>query len=215
MLRKGTKLKNVSKMMILVAIATLAFGGFALGQQPAWTPEKVAPAPVITEIKNTPPPVPTDAAAQTTQKEKVEETKAPAIQTGTPGATTDTGSTAKDSENQPLNGKTQGAPQQDSGWTMILWLVLMFGIFYFLLIRPQKKDKERRETMVSRMEKGDMIITSSGVYGELVTSDDKRGTIDLMVDKKNKVVMTFSKSVVYANETEIERAHRAAEQKKK
>ena len=46
-------------------------------------------------------------------------------------------------------------------------LIILFAIFYFLLIRPQqKKAKEHRE-MVSKLEKGDMVITASGIHGAI------------------------------------------------
>ena len=46
-------------------------------------------------------------------------------------------------------------------------LALMVIIFYFLLIRPQKKREEERQTMLSRLVKGNTVITSGGLIGKI------------------------------------------------
>jgi len=59
------------------------------------------------------------------------------------------------------------AGQQAGGFSSFIPLILMFVIFYFLLIRPQqKKSKEHRE-MISNIKKGDRVVTSGGIHGEV------------------------------------------------
>ena len=41
---------------------------------------------------------------------------------------------------------------------MILWMVVIFGIMYFLMIRPQKKEQKRLQTMLNSMEVGDSVV---------------------------------------------------------
>ena len=57
---------------------------------------------------------------------------------------------------------------------MILWMVVIFGVMYFLMIRPQKKEQKRLNAMLSTMEVGDVVVTTSGFYGVLIdiTEDD-------------------------------------------
>ena len=50
----------------------------------------------------------------------------------------------------------------------VLWLVVLFGILYFLMIRPQKKEQKRVNAMLSNMEVGDSIVTTSGFYGVII-----------------------------------------------
>lgn len=50
----------------------------------------------------------------------------------------------------------------------ILPLVLMFVVFYFLLIRPQKKQEKEHASVVSSVEEGDSILTTSGFYGVVI-----------------------------------------------
>ena len=46
--------------------------------------------------------------------------------------------------------------------------------FYFLLIAPQKKERKRVATMISQMEVGDTVVTTSGFYGIIIDIDDLR-----------------------------------------
>ena len=51
------------------------------------------------------------------------------------------------------------------GWMSLVPIVLMIVIFYFLLIRPQQKKEKQRVAMVNSIQKGDRVLTSSGMYG--------------------------------------------------
>ena len=51
---------------------------------------------------------------------------------------------------------------------MILWMVVIFGVMYFLMIRPQKKEQKRLQAMLNSMEVGDSIVTTSGFYGVII-----------------------------------------------
>lgn len=50
----------------------------------------------------------------------------------------------------------------------ILPLILMFVVFYFLLIRPQKKQEREHAALVQSVEDGDSILTTSGFYGVVI-----------------------------------------------
>jgi preprotein translocase subunit YajC len=64
-------------------------------------------------------------------------------------------------------------------------LILIFVIFYFLLIRPQKaKEKEHRK-MISNLNKNDEIVTSSGIHGTVANVKEK--TIILRIDENVKI----------------------------
>ncbi len=51
---------------------------------------------------------------------------------------------------------------------MIIWIVILFAIMYFLMIRPQKKEQKRVNAMLSSMEVGDSVVTTSGFYGVII-----------------------------------------------
>ena len=66
----------------------------------------------------------------------------------------------------------QGAPAQGGTLELILPLLLMFGIFYFLLIRPQQKKAKEHKSMVEALGKGDEIITNGGLLAKITDVDE-------------------------------------------
>ena len=50
-------------------------------------------------------------------------------------------------------------------WTMIGLLALMFGAFYFLLIRPQQKQRKEQAARIAALGAGDKVVTSAGIHG--------------------------------------------------
>ena len=54
----------------------------------------------------------------------------------------------------------------------IMPLVLLFGIFYFLLIRPQQQRLKRHQQMIEAVKKGDMVVTSGGIVGKVAKVKD-------------------------------------------
>lgn len=66
----------------------------------------------------------------------------------------------------------QGAAAQGGTLELILPLLLMFGIFYFLLIRPQQKKAKEHKSMVEALGKGDEIITNGGLLAKITDVDE-------------------------------------------
>ena len=58
-------------------------------------------------------------------------------------------------------------------------LVLIFGLFYFLLIRPQQKKKKEHKDMVAAMKVGDEVATNGGLLGKVTDLDDNLVTLDV------------------------------------
>jgi preprotein translocase subunit YajC len=58
-------------------------------------------------------------------------------------------------------------------------MVLIFGIFFFLLIRPQQRERKRREDMLATLKKGDRVVTSGGLIGTIVGLSDQRVTLKI------------------------------------
>jgi preprotein translocase subunit YajC len=52
--------------------------------------------------------------------------------------------------------------------TQVLFFAAIFAIFYFLLIRPQQKQKKDRERMLAAIKKGDRVVTTGGLHGTVV-----------------------------------------------
>jgi preprotein translocase subunit YajC len=71
------------------------------------------------------------------------------------------------------------APREGgSGMTVFMvQMMLIFAIFYFLLIRPQSKERQRQEEMLKAITKGDDIVTNGGIIGKVVHADGNELTI--------------------------------------
>jgi preprotein translocase subunit YajC len=54
----------------------------------------------------------------------------------------------------------------------LLWMILMLGAFYALLIRPQRRQVAAHQQLLSTLEEGDEIITAGGIFGRIQTMDE-------------------------------------------
>ena len=57
-------------------------------------------------------------------------------------------------------------------WTIIIFLVVIFAIFYFIMVRPQRKKQKEHEQLVQTLNKGDRVITAGGIYGVIESLSD-------------------------------------------
>ena len=64
-------------------------------------------------------------------------------------------------------------------------LILIFVVFYFLLIRPQKTKEKEHQKMLNNLEKNDEVVTSSGIHGTIVNVKEK--TVTVRIDENVKV----------------------------
>jgi preprotein translocase subunit YajC len=64
-----------------------------------------------------------------------------------------------------------------AGAVFLVQMVLIFAIFYFLLIRPQAKERHRHADMLAKIKKGDEIVTNGGIIGTIVHVEEKRLTL--------------------------------------
>ena len=82
-----------------------------------------------------------------------------------------------------------------SGMSMgftIVWLVVLFGIMYFLMIRPQKKEQKRVQAMLSDMAVGDSIVTTSGFYGVIIDMTEEDVIVEFGNNKNCRIPETES-----------------------
>ncbi len=80
------------------------------------------------------------------------------------------------------------------GFAPLLPFLLIGVIFYFLIIRPQTKQKKQHDTMLSDLTKGDKILTRGGLYGKVVNFQGKNNekiTIDIGSGIKVNIARTY------------------------
>ena len=86
--------------------------------------------------------------------------------------------------------ETAAATEEATGSSilgLLLPMVLMFAVFYFLLIRPQRKKDKKVKSMLAALKVGDRISTIGGIYGTITMIQDE--TIELTVGKDNVKLM--------------------------
>ena len=66
-------------------------------------------------------------------------------------------------------------------------LILIFGIFWFLLIAPMRKRQKALQDMIAQLKKGDRVITTGGLHGEVLSVKDDVLTLKLAENLKVKV----------------------------
>ncbi len=69
------------------------------------------------------------------------------------------------------------APQQ--GFAPFIPLILIFGIFYFLIIRPQQKKQKLHAQFLTELKRGDMVVTNSGIIGTIKILSDRFVTLEI------------------------------------
>ena len=72
---------------------------------------------------------------------------------------------------------------------MIVWLVVLFAVMYFLMIRPQKKEQKRTQELMDSMEIGDYVLTTSGFYGVLIDISDDDVIVEFGNNKNCRIPM--------------------------
>ena len=87
----------------------------------------------------------------------------------------------------------------------IVWMVVLFGIMYFLMLRPQKKEQKRLQAMLNDMEVGDSIVTTGGFYGVVIDMTEEDVIVEFGNNKNCRIPMR--KQAI----AEVEKAGSAAE----
>ena len=78
------------------------------------------------------------------------------------------------------------------GIIMIVYVVLIFAFIYFFMIRPQKKEQKKMAAMLSTLEVGDCVLTSSGFYGIVIDITDDTVIVEFGNNKNCRIPMQKS-----------------------
>jgi preprotein translocase subunit YajC len=97
-----------------------------------------------------------------------------------------------------------GGGSSGGGLSTFIPLILMFAIFYFLLIRPQQKKAKQHKAMLAAVRKGDRVITSGGLHGEITGITDDVVTMEIAPKVRVKVSRGSIAGVLKRGETGVE-----------
>ena len=95
--------------------------------------------------------------------------------------------------------------------SLLFPFVMMFGIFYFLVFRPQSKQRKQHEQLLKDLKKHDEVVTSGGLYGTIVNL--KPDTLTLRIDENVRVEVDRS-SVTRLSKSRVRGETSSAEPRK-
>lgn len=95
--------------------------------------------------------------------------------------------------------------------SFLLWIVGIFAIMYFFIIRPQQKQAKDQQSMIGALKKGDDVVTTSGILGKVFAVADKVITLEIA----NGVKIRLLKASVQGKVTVTDEAPRAEDAAKK
>lgn len=89
----------------------------------------------------------------------------------------------------------------------LFFLVGMFALFYFILIRPQQKRAKEHKKLIESLAKGDEIVTTGGLLGKIAEAGDQYITLELTKDmqvklQRHAVSMVLPKGTLKASQKE-------------
>ncbi len=98
----------------------------------------------------------------------------------------------------PITLLAQGnaAPASPGGLDATFFILMggIFLVFYFLILRPQKKEQEEKQKAINALKKGDRVISIGGIHGSIVDIDADAGTVQVQVDRG--VRLTFNRTAL-------------------
>lgn len=92
-----------------------------------------------------------------------------------------------------LTAPPQGGGQGPGLAQFMVPIALIFMIFYFLLLRPQKRREQERQAMLGALKKGDTVFTNAGIIGKIKQIDEREVSIE--IDKKGASIRVLRQTV--------------------
>lgn len=80
------------------------------------------------------------------------------------------------------------APQQPPVWMQFVPFVIIIGVFYIFLIRPQAKKQREAQAFLSALKTGDQVITQSGILGRITGLNEQVVTLEIAPEVQIKVL---------------------------
>jgi len=90
------------------------------------------------------------------------------------------------------------------GPLIIIWIVIFFGIFYFLAVRPQRRQRQAHQEMVTMLKKGDDIVTIGGMFGTVRRLGDDWVEIEIARGTRVRFLKRAISQIVSEEEEEEE-----------
>ena len=89
-----------------------------------------------------------------------------------------------------------------SNYAFIIMMLVIFGLFYLLMLRPQQKEQKKHKEMLSNIGRGDKILTKGGIYGIVVQTKDDILVVKIADNVKVEVARSAIATVIKETEEE-------------
>jgi preprotein translocase subunit YajC len=86
--------------------------------------------------------------------------------------------------------------QQGSPFVTFIPLLLVFVIFYFLIILPQRKRQRAVDAMLDNLKSGDKVVTSGGIYGTIISVRDDKRTVQLKISENPVIRVEIARTAI-------------------
>lgn len=87
--------------------------------------------------------------------------------------------------------------------TNILFIVALFAIMYFVMIRPQQKQMKEQQALLAALKKGDDVVTSSGILGKVWMVADKTVTLEIAPGTRMRILKSSIQGKVSVNDEPV------------
>lgn len=95
----------------------------------------------------------------------------------------------------------------------VIYFVVIIGVFYFILIRPQRKQQREHDALVAGVEIGDSIVTTSGFYGVVIDVADQIVVVEFGSNKNCRIPMQ-KQAISEIEKANVNSSHPAKEESK-
>ncbi len=72
-----------------------------------------------------------------------------------------------------------GGAQSGGGWVTILPFILIFVIFYFMQIIPQRQQRKKHDELMKNLNRGNKVVTSGGIHGTIINVEETTVTLQV------------------------------------
>ena len=86
--------------------------------------------------------------------------------------------------------------QQGSPFVTFIPLLLVFVIFYFLIILPQRKRQRALDAMLDNLKPGDKVVTNGGIYGTIVSVREDKRTVQLKISENPVIRVEVARTAI-------------------
>lgn len=99
----------------------------------------------------------------------------------------------------PAGGSGGGSPLQ-----FPIMMALLFAVMYFMMIRPQRRRDKARKEMIANVKKGERVLLTSGILGEIITVKEQALVVKIAENTKIEVVKAAISQILENGETPTE-----------